>query len=82
MWPSSRIISAAQLVRIAESPGRLAAFTQKDADGFPFPGIERFADKTRLVPAHLTIRDFFIQAYGQEVHRQPSTTSHKIGMVL
>jgi hypothetical protein len=69
-------------VWIAGRLGRLAAFAQEDADSFSLSGIERFANETRLVSAHPTIRDFFIQAYGQEVHWQPSTTSHKIGMFL
>lgn len=71
------------LMRIARSPGRLTAFTQEDANGFPFFRIEGLANKTRLISAHLAIWNFFVQAYGQEVHWQPSfTTACKIGMTL
>jgi hypothetical protein len=59
-------------MRIAGSLGRLTAFAQEDANGFAFFRIERLANKTRSISAHLTSRDFLIQAYGQEVHGQPS----------
>jgi hypothetical protein len=63
------------LMRVAGSPGRFTAFAQEDANGFALFRIERLANKTRSISAHLTVRDFFVQAYGQEVHGQPSSTT-------